>query len=165
LKSITDIIETGFVKKAILGISYMERNPSILESEKSGIPIIEKGLLILEVPDKSPAYEAGLRGVVRNNKTQRVESIGDIILSIDDNDIGGPNDLNIILKKYRPGDKVIVKYLRDNQIKKSELKLGSYKGTTFTQLENERANIIDKEKENNVNIPLKNIEPAIQPRL
>jgi S1-C subfamily serine protease len=165
LKSITDIIETGFVKKAILGISYMERNPSILESEKSGIPIIEKGLLILEVPDKSPAYEAGLRGVVRNNKTQRVESIGDIILSIDDSDIDGPNDLNIILKKYRPGDKVIVKYLRDNQIKKSELKLGSYKGTTFTQLENERANIIDKEKKNNVNIPLKNIEPAIQPRL
>jgi hypothetical protein len=55
--------------------------------------------------------------------------------------------------------------LRDNQIKKSEVKLGSYKGTTFTQLENERANIIDKEKENNVNIPLKNIEPAIQPRL
>jgi S1-C subfamily serine protease len=166
LKSITDIIETGFVKKAILGISYMERNPSVLESEKSGIPIIEKGLLILEVPDKSPAYDAGLRGVVRNNKTQRIDSIGDIILSIDDSDIDNPNDLNVILKKYRPGDKVIVKYLRDNQIKKSELKLGSYKGTTFTQLENERAATADAaDASTNVNIPLKNIEPAIQPRL
>jgi S1-C subfamily serine protease len=166
LKSITDIIETGFVKKAILGISYMERNPSVLESEKSGIPIIEKGLLILEVPDKSPAYDAGLRGVVKNNKTQRIESIGDIILSIDDSDIDNPNDLNVILKKYRPGDKVIVKYLRDNQIKKSELILGSYKGTTFTQLENERAATADAaDASTNVNIPLKNIEPAIQPRL
>lgn len=75
-------------------------------------------MLILEVPDKSPAYDAGLRGIVRNNKTQRVDSIGDIILSIDDNDINDPNDLNVILRKYRPGDKVIVKYLRDNQIKR-----------------------------------------------
>ena len=107
-----------------------------------------------------------MRGVVRNNKTQRIDSIGDIILSIDDSDIDNPNDLNVILKKYRPGDKVIVKYLRDNQIKKSELKLGSYKGTTFTQLENERAATDPTtEGSTNVNIPLKNIEPAIQPRL
>ena len=36
VKSNYDIIETGFVKRAIMGISYMERNPSIVESEKSG---------------------------------------------------------------------------------------------------------------------------------
>ena len=164
VKSITDIIETGFVKRAILGISYMERNPSILESEKSGIPIIEKGLLVLEVPDKSPAYYAGLRGVIRNNNTQKIENIGDIILSINDDDIIGPNDLNIILKKYNAGDKVIIKYLRDNKIKTSELTLGSYKGSTFTQLENERGKDFT-DITNNINIPLKNIEPMIQPKL
>jgi S1-C subfamily serine protease len=164
LKSITDIIDTGFVKKAILGISYMERNPSVLESEKSGIPIIEKGLLVLEVPDKSPAYYAGLRGVIRNNNTQKIENIGDIILSINDDDIIGPNDLNIILKKYNAGDKVIIKYLRDNKIKTSELTLGSYKGSTFTQLENERGKDFT-DITNNINIPLKNIEPMIQPKL
>lgn len=43
LKSINDIIETGYVEKAVLGISNMERIPSIIESEKSGIPIITKG--------------------------------------------------------------------------------------------------------------------------
>jgi S1-C subfamily serine protease len=164
LKSITDIIDTGFVKKAILGISYMERNPSVLESEKSGIPIIEKGLLVLEVPDKSPAYYTGLRGVIRNNNTQKIENIGDIILSINDDDIIGPNDLNIILKKYNAGDKVIIKYLRDNKIKTSELTLGSYKGSTFTQLENERGKDFT-DITNNINIPLKNIEPMIQPKL
>ena len=163
VKSITDIIETGFVKRAILGISYMERNPSILESEKSGIPIIDKGLLILEVPEKSPAYDAGLRGVVRD-KTQKIANIGDIILSIDNNEILGPNDLNLILKKYKPGDKVIIEYLRDNSKKKTELVLGSYKGTTFTQLENERGkDFVDNV--NNVNIPLNNIEPTLQPKL
>jgi len=163
VKSITDIIETGFVKKAILGISYMERNPSILESEKSGIPIIDKGLLILEVPEKSPAYDAGLRGITRDNM-QKIVNIGDIILSIDNNEIMGPNDLNLILKKYKPGDKVIIEYLRDNTIKKTELILGSYKGTTFTQLENERGkDFLDNV--NNINIPLNNIEPTLQPKL
>jgi len=163
VKSITDIIETGFVKKAILGISYMERNPSVLESEKTGIPIIDKGLLILEVPEKSPAYDAGLRGVVRDN-TQKITNIGDIILSIDNNEILNPNDLNLILKKYKPGDKVIIEYLRDNSKKKTELVLGSYKGTTFTQLENERGrDFVDNV--NKVNIPLNNIEPTLQPKL
>jgi S1-C subfamily serine protease len=164
VKSITDIIETGYVKKAILGISYMERNPSVLESEKSGIPIISKGLLVLEVPEKSPAYYAGLRGVTRDSKTQKIESIGDIIISINDEAINSPNDLNIILKKYKPNDKVTIEYIRDNINKKTELVLGSYKGTTFTRLENERGKDF-QENANNVNIPLKDIEPIIQPRL
>ena len=50
-----------------------------------------------------------------------------IILSIDDNEILEPNDLNIILKKYKAGDKVVIKYLRNNKIKTSDLILGSYK--------------------------------------
>ena len=81
-----------------------------------------------------------------------------------DDDIIGPNDLNIILKKYNAGDKVIIKYLRDNKIKTSELTLGSYKGSTFTQLENERGKDFT-DITNNINIPLKNIEPMIQPKL
>jgi len=147
VKSITDIIDTGYVKKAILGI-----------------PIISKGLLVLEVPIKSPAYDAGLRGVTRNSKTQKIESIGDIIISINNDEINSPNDLNIILKKYKPNDKVSIEYIRDNINKKTELVLGSYKGTTFTQLENERGKDFS-ENANNVNIPLKDIEPTIQPRL
>jgi hypothetical protein len=46
----------------------------------------------------------------------------------------------------------------------SDLILGSYKGSTFTQLENERGKDFT-DKINNINIPLKNIEPTIQPRL
>jgi len=118
-KSIKDIIDTGFVNKAILGITYMERNPSILESEKSGIPIIEKGVLILEVPPDSPAFEAGLRGIVRNKLTNKIENIGDIIISIDGKNIENPSNLNEILKLYKPDDVVMIKYSRDNIIKES----------------------------------------------
>ena len=63
INSINDIIRTGYVQKPILGITYMERNPSESESLKSGIPIIKKGLLILDVPNDSPAIDAGLQGI------------------------------------------------------------------------------------------------------
>lgn len=165
-KSIKDIINTGFVNKAILGITYMERNPSILESEKSGIPIIDKGVLILDVPPDSPAFEAGLRGIIRNKITNKIEKIGDIIISIDDKNIENPNNLNDILKLYKPGDIVRIKYNRDNIINEVNIKLGSYRGTAFTHLENERGNdFMEKSGKNELNIPLKNLEPKIEPKL
>ena len=165
VKSITDIIETGFVKRAIMGISYMERNPSIVESEKSGIPIIKKGILVLDVPPDSPAAVAGIRGVTRNETTKRIDQVGDIIIEIANKPVNNPNDLNNILKEFKPDDIVKIKYLRNTEEKETTLKLGSYKGTTFTQLENERGNDFAKKEGNEVNIPLKNLEPKIEPKL
>ena len=108
VKSITDIIETGFVKRAIMGISYMERNPSIVESEKSGIPIIEG--IYFDVPADSPAAAAGIKGVTRNEATKRLEQVGDIIIAIADKPVNNPNDLNNILKEFKPDDIVKIKY-------------------------------------------------------
>lgn len=165
LKSINDIIDTGYVQRAILGISYMERNPSIIESEKSGIPIITKGILILDVPKDSPAYFAGLKGVERDEKTKRVTQIGDIILAINNIPINNPDDLNSILKKFKPGDKITIKHQRINKEYSTDLVLGNYKGTTFTMLENERGKEFENKRTKPVDIPLKNLEPVIQPKL
>ena len=164
VKSIKDIIETGYVQKPILGITYMERNPTESESLKSGLPIIEKGLLILDVPNDSPAIEAGLRGIKKNNETKKIEQVGDIIVGIDNYEINTPTDLYAILKKYKPGDKIKLKYLRENKEIITEMVLGNYKGTTFTKLENERGEDFDK-KSRKIDIPLKNLEPKIEPKL
>jgi len=164
VKSIKDIIETGYVQKPILGITYMERNPTESESLKSGLPIIEKGLLILDVPNDSPAIEAGLRGIKKNNETKKIEQVGDIIVEIDNYEINTPTDLYAILKKYKPGDKIKLKYLRENKEIITEMVLGNYKGTTFTKLENERGEDFDK-KSRKIDIPLKNLEPKIEPKL
>jgi len=46
------------------------------------------------------------------------------------------------------------------------IKLGSYRGTAFTHLENERGNdFMEKSGKNELNIPLKNLEPKIEPKL
>jgi S1-C subfamily serine protease len=144
LKSINDIIRTGYVEKAILGISCIDRNPSVVESDISGIPIITKGILILDVPKNSPAYFAGLKGIVRDTETNRVSQIGDIILAINNNSINNKEDLNAILKKFKPGDKITIKHLRINKEYITDLVLDSYKGTAFTLLENERGNDFEK---------------------
>jgi S1-C subfamily serine protease len=144
LKSINDIIRTGYVEKAILGISCIDRNPSVVESDISGIPIITKGILILDVPKNSPAYFAGLKGIVRDTETNRVSQIGDIILAINNNSINNKEDLNAILKKFKPGDKISIKHLRINKEYITDLVLDSYKGTAFTLLENERGNDFEK---------------------
>ena len=164
INSINDIIRTGYVQKPILGITYMERNPSESESLKSGIPIIKKGLLILDVPNDSPAIEAGLQGIKKNNETKKIERVGDIIIGIDNNEINNPKDLYAILKKYKPGDKVKLKYIRNNEENVTNLVLGNYKGATFTKLENERGVDFDKNSRK-IDIPLKDLEPKIEPKL
>jgi len=164
LKSINDIIRTGYVEKAILGISCIDRNPSVVESVISGIPIITKGILILDVPKNSPAYFAGLKGIVRDTETNRVSQIGDIILAINNNSINNKEDLNAILKKFKPGDKISIKHLRINKEYITDLVLDSYKGTAFTLLENERGKDFEKQRKP-VDIPLKNLEPVIDPKL
>ena len=164
IKSINDIIRTGYVEKPILGITYMERNPSESESLKSGLPLIKKGLLILEVPNDSPAIDSGLRGIKTNNETKKIERIGDIIIGIDNYEINNPIDLYSILKNYKPGDKIKLKYLRNNIEYITDLILGNYKGATFTKLENERGVEFDK-KSRKIDIPLKNLEPKIEPKL
>ena len=164
INSINDIIRTGYVQKPILGITYMERNPSESESLKSGIPIIKKGLLILDVPNDSPAIDAGLQGIKKNNETKKIERVGDIIIGIDNNEINNPKDLYAILKKYKPGDKVKLKYIRNNEENVTNLILGNYKGATFTKLENERGVDFDKNSRK-IDIPLKDLEPKIEPKL
>ena len=164
IKSINDIIETGYVQKAILGISYMERIPTESESEKSGLPIINKGILILDIGKDSTALIAGLKGTKFNNITRKMEEIGDIIIGIDNYIINNPEDLSKTLKIYKPGETVNVKYIRNNKEYLTKLILDNYKGTTFTKLENERGNDFDKNTRK-IDIPLKNLEPKIEPKL
>jgi S1-C subfamily serine protease/tRNA nucleotidyltransferase/poly(A) polymerase len=91
------LITDGQVVRAVLGISY-------LESKQARALGINAGVLVLDVPENSPAALAGLKG------TRRTESglieIGDIILKVEDNIINTESDLFAALEDRKPGEKV-----------------------------------------------------------
>lgn len=100
VKMIVDtLITDGKVVRAVLGISY-------LESKQARALGIGAGVLVLDVPEGSPAAQAGLKG------TRRTESglieVGDIIVKVGDVVINTESDLFAALEDRKPGDVVEV---------------------------------------------------------
>mmetsp|Transcript_3458 Transcript_3458/g.8430 ORF Transcript_3458/g.8430 Transcript_3458/m.8430 type:complete len:466 (-) Transcript_3458:59-1456(-) len=164
--TIEQLIEFGQVQRAILGISYLERVPTASESERSGIPRIEKGIVVLEVPPNSPAAAAGMIAVKRSKDPKSKPELGDVIVGIDQYEIKDPLDLSAVLAKYKPGNKVSVKVLRgpEQTPQTLALTLGAFQGSAFTKLENERGADFAA-KGTPLNVPLSEIAPAITPRM
>lgn len=87
------------------------------------------GVMVVEVIEDSPAENTGLQGaekITLNNEEIWVN--GDIILSIDGENIASPNELITGLSKKRPGDTVVMKIYRDGRIIDLSLKLGERPG-------------------------------------
>jgi serine protease Do len=71
----------------------------------------DKGVIVDDVIDDSPADDAGLRS-------------NDVIISFDDNEIEDIDDLNDRMRDYDPGDEVEVKILRRGKEKTYTVELG-----------------------------------------
>jgi S1-C subfamily serine protease len=83
----------------------------------------EKGIAISYVMDKGPAERAGLQGM-RQDRFGNIY-IGDIILSIDNNEVNSMDDVFQLMEKYKIGDSVQVKFQRKNKIETVKVKLDS----------------------------------------
>ena len=75
----------------------------------------DKGAEIQSITKESAAEKAGLKK-------------GDIITKIDDKEIESPDDLSEAIHDHKPGDKVIVAFLRDKKEQKVTTELGKWKG-------------------------------------
>lgn len=151
-ETVSEIIKYGVVQRAVLGISYIEKLPDEFPTK------IEKGVIVLQVPETSPAFAAGLLGIDKQNK-----SIGDVIVGIDENTINNPSDMLTVLEKYKPGNKVKLHVLRGNKIPMIlDIVLSSFRIHTFAGLEYEKepsgASIP-------LDVPLDNISPQIKPSM
>lgn len=89
------LIFTNKVVRPVLGISY-------LGSKQAKALGIQNGVLVLDVPEGSPAYKAGLRGT-RRTEAGLIE-LGDILSKVADTIINTESDLFRALEKYKPGD-------------------------------------------------------------
>ncbi|MDG5816540.1 trypsin-like peptidase domain-containing protein [Chitinispirillales bacterium ANBcel5] len=102
---VPELIEHGVVRRAGLGITTLRDKASELYPGE--------GVVILNVPQGSPAQAAGLRGVSRDSQGKTI--VGDVIVKINDTVIRNNDDLAHFLEEQVAGDLVQVTVKRENQ--------------------------------------------------
>ncbi|MBK5269721.1 MAG: PDZ domain-containing protein [Bacteroidia bacterium] len=100
------------------GFFSMDSNHAMLgvTTEKA-----EGGVEIQDITKESGAAKAGLKG-------------GDIITKFGDTKIENPDDLSKAVREHKPGDKVVVTYLRDKKEQKTTAELTQWKGANALAL-------------------------------
>jgi S1-C subfamily serine protease len=77
----------------------------------------DHGVIVTRIIPGSPAARAGIRDandeVIVGNF--RVPTGGDVILGVDGHDVNSDAELNDLIEKYKPGDRVTVNILRDGR--------------------------------------------------
>ena len=92
----TQILTTGRVRRAFLGIGYRDLLPEIAAQYQ--LPV-SQGIIVTEVARNTPAARAGL-------------TLGDIITRIDDTPIVTGGDLRRLLRERTPGTAVTIRWVR-----------------------------------------------------
>ena len=113
-KVVSDLIEFGTVQRALLGIRIQDVNAQLAENE--GLDVVN-GVWVADVGDNSAAKEAGLEE-------------GDVIIAIDGNEVNSVAQLQEQIAVNRPGDDVMVRYLRNGELKETKAVLRNPSGTT-----------------------------------
>jgi len=99
-KVMTDLRQYGTVQRAMLGCTIAELDSKI--AKEKGITATKSGLRVADVSDRSTAKEIGLQ-------------TDDVIVGINGTEIHTLHELQEQLNKFRPGDKISVTYIRNNQ--------------------------------------------------
>ena len=81
----------------------------------------DKGLIIASVHESGSAAQAGLKGMLQD-QFGRIY-LGDVILSVDGQEVNSLDDIYQVLDKKKIGDSVEVKYRREGKIRSVSVKL------------------------------------------
>ncbi len=107
---IEPLIRTGRVEKAYLGVRIMD----VTEAMRKALKLdVKSGAIVTEVMKGSPAEKAGLRE-------------GDVILKVDEQDVGSAAELVSIIHSYSPGSKIKVVVARKRKRLTFYVVLGRY---------------------------------------
>lgn len=111
---VPEIIKYGKVQRPALGVSLLQE----YEAQQVGL----SGAIIAQTIPGGPAQKAGLKGFSKGNNGETL--LGDIIIAIEDVKINSYSDLVLCLEKYKVGDKVSVKYKRNEKEYQVSVALG-----------------------------------------
>ena len=114
MKVIRDLRDFGTAQRGVLGVSIGNVTGKIAES--LNLPSAE-GVVIQRITPSGSADDAGLRE-------------GDIIVGINDAKIRATPDLQEQVGRYRPGNKIEIRFIRDGKNQKVQLTLKNRGNTT-----------------------------------
>jgi len=123
-KIVPVLIEEGKYHHPWMGITGIDIDPDLAKIRELGNA---KGFLVVTVIDGNPADNAGLQGV---SKTEEIDGKeypvdGDIIISVDGNEVRKISDLLIHLQREKSvGDEMILGVMRDGNLIHLTLTLG-----------------------------------------
>jgi len=113
-KVVKDLIEYGTVQRAIMGVQIRDITAEF--AKEKGLDVLD-GVYVEEVNDNSAAKEAGIES-------------GDVINQINGIAVKSPSELQEMVGRYRPGDKITVNLKRKDKTKQIEVTLRNLQGDT-----------------------------------
>jgi serine protease Do len=119
-KVVNDIKKYGTVQRALLGIEGMDAHGYIDSEKEKGNDVdlgTMEGIYVNKVTDDGAAADGGLQK-------------GDVITSVNGKNVTKMAELQELLVKLRPGDKVSINYLRNKKKHSVELTLKNAQGNT-----------------------------------
>lgn len=119
-KVVADLKQYGTVQRALIGIQGQDVKNYVDAKKDKGEDVdlgTMEGIYVAKVSEESAAEEAGMKE-------------GDVITAIDGKPVSKMAELQEVLAKKRPGDKVTVTYLRDKKKATKTLTLKNEKGNT-----------------------------------
>lgn len=119
-KVVADLKQYGTVQRALIGIQGQDVKNYVDAKKDKGEDIdlgTMEGIYVAKVTEESAAEETGMKE-------------GDVITAIDGKPVNKMAELQEVLAKKRPGDKVSVTYLRDKKKATKTVTLKNEKGNT-----------------------------------
>jgi S1-C subfamily serine protease len=115
-KVMDDLMKYGTAQRALLGVNIQNVSPELADYLEKEFPVLQ-GVYVGGVNEKSAGEEAGLKE-------------GDIIIAIDGRVTNNVANLQELVARKRPGDKIEVEYIRDGKTSKTKATLKNFSGTT-----------------------------------
>lgn len=115
-KVMDDLMKYGAVQRGLLGVNIQNVSPELSDYLNKTFPV-EQGVYVGGVNENSAGKEAGLKE-------------GDIIIGIDGKSVNNVANLQELVARKRPGDKIEVEYIREGKTSKTSATLKNFSGDT-----------------------------------
>ena len=118
------LLSTGHAEHAYLGVEVETIDP-VVASVARGVP--ERGVLVSRVTQGGPAAKAGIVGGSKELVVQGEQVVvgGDAIVAIDGKPIDSSDALAAAVAQHRPGDRVVLRVVRDGAARSVTVTAGS----------------------------------------